>query len=120
MHAHKKDKYENYPNPKAVSWDETTTTLIADGLRRSGRLNPNLVQAQKLISLQANVAVQQKDKKIPGELMCMEITADEHMDKKILALKATADPDTMYLHEALREKDKINSKMQWKKKSKTK
>ena len=103
MHANKRDKYN--PNPKAVGWDQTTTTLKADGLRRSGRLNPNLVQAQKLISLQADIAKQQSDK-IPGELLCMETIIDEPMNEDIMALKATADPDTMYLHEALKEKDK--------------
>ena len=106
MHAQKKDTNMNYPKPKTVSWDQSTTTLNADGLRRSGRLNPNLVQAQKLISLQAIVATQKQNNKIPGELMCIEATDDEPMNKHILALKATTDPDTMYLHEALKEKDK--------------
>ena len=55
MHASK----EQIPkqNPKMnVTWDKTTTSLVADGQRRSERLNPNLVPEQKLISLMAKIA----------------------------------------------------------------
>ena len=38
--------------------------------------------------------------------MCMEAIPNDPMENGIMALKATTDPDTMYLHEALREKDK--------------
>ena len=46
----------------------------------------------------------------------MATMANEPMVNEILALKATTDPDTMYMHEALREKDKHKFlDMQWKK-----
>jgi len=103
MHA-KKDEQDN-PRPQKVSWDHTTTTINADGRRRSGRLNPDLVPAQKLISLQATLAVQTNNTMIPGEIMCMEVCPTHH-EEHVLASKATTDPDTMYMHEAMREKDR--------------
>ena len=38
--------------------------------------------------------------------MCMETIPDPYRENNMLTPKATTDPDTMYLHEALREKDK--------------
>ena len=79
------------------------------GLRRSARLNPHLKTASDLVSLQTIVASQEKTA-IKGEIFCMSSIIDSiddhsnHMHP--LAFKASTDPDTMYMHEAMREPDK--------------
>ena len=43
---------------------------------------------------------------VPGEILCLEaIYPDVHIED-ILAQAASADPDTMYLHQALKEPDR--------------
>ena len=97
-----------------VTWDTTTTNINADGRRRSGRLNPSLVPAQKLLALQVELATntQSSDEEyIPGEIFCTETLIRDSLEseyeyKDPMACKASTDPDTMYLHEALKENDR--------------
>ena len=113
MHAREKKIVEIPPTQKPktkVTWDQTTTKLIADGQRRSGRLNPSLVPEQKLISLMAEMA-ECDNMDVPGEIFCAQTLVRESLetqydDKDPLALKASSDPDTMYMHEAMNEADR--------------
>jgi hypothetical protein len=49
-------------------------------------------------------------KDVEGELFCLQAICPcnilDEMQDPIMAFKATSDPDTMYLHEAMREPDK--------------
>ena len=66
---------------------------------------PNVIEA-----MMSEIMVNTKDK-IEGEIFCLEALFPmknnwiENVDP-LFAFKATADPDTMYLHEAMREKDR--------------
>ena len=106
MHENENEKRKR-TQPLSVSWDHTTTTLTADGRRRSGRLNPSLVPAQKLISLQASL-MNNTPSQVPGEIFCMEAieSCDTNEYDNPMICKATTDPDTMYMHEAMREHDR--------------
>ena len=103
---------ETSPRQKpTVTWDKTTTNLNTDGLRRSGRLNPNLIPQQKLMSLQAQVVGSSKLQEIPGEIFCSEALvkeaqASQYLNSNPIAMKASSDPDTMYMHQAIKEPDR--------------
>ena len=97
-----------------VTWDTTTTTINAGGQRRSSRLNPDLVPEQKLLALQVELASKgyiNTENHVPGEIFCVETFVRDSLEseyeyKDPMALKASADPDTMYLHEAMKEADR--------------
>ena len=48
---------------------------------------------------------------IPGDVLCLQTMCPDHkieltnMNEDFLAMKATSDPDTMYMHEAMKEPD---------------
>ena len=73
---------------------------------RSGRLvqpAPRLIEATT-----AEVAEATKDTGVEGELFCLQsmFPIESIGPAEILAMKATADPDTMCLHEAMKEPDR--------------
>ena len=110
-HATKNNEDTSPRKNLTVTWDKTTTNVTADGLRRSSRLNPDLIPQQKLISLQAQVINSSEMQDIPGEIFCSKTIASEahqmqHQYSDPMAFKASSDPDTMYMHEAMREPDK--------------
>jgi len=76
------------------------------GKRRSERLNPELFPNQKLVSLQCELM---QDMDIPGEIFCQETitSGNDHELNNPLAYKASTDPDTMYLHQALKQPDRL-------------
>ena len=78
MHEEKKKKIMSQPTN--VSWEHTTTNITANGQRRSGRLNPDLVPAQKLIALQASNMANNDQLHIPGEIYCMEALSPDQDD----------------------------------------
>ena len=117
LHANEKGNEKEVEIPPAqkpktkVTWDQTTTKIIADGQRRSGRLNPSLVPEQKLISLMAEMEMETCHMDVPGEILCHQTLLRESYESKfdyedVFALKASSDPDTMYLHEALKKTDR--------------
>lgn len=68
---------------------------------------PPLLIQERLMSI---CRAEMKTTPIEGELFCLESlypqrVAVENDERQLLAYKATIDPDTMYLHEAMRESD---------------
>ena len=102
----RKSKQDNKADKK-VHFEDDAQPKSTDGLRRSARLNPSLKEGYELVSLQAKLMRQDHKMDIPGELFCKQafvVSEEEQYD--MMALKATTDPDTMYMHEAMKEKDK--------------
>ena len=81
-----------------------------NGLRRSPRLNPELNKGKELIALQVMLSsVEAKDKQVKGEILANTVKINSINIKEyehLMACKASTDPDTMYMHEAVKEKDK--------------
>ena len=81
---------------------------IKSNLRRSPRLNPHLKAVNELLSLQTLIA-QHDTGQIKGEIFNIESltseTAKDEMEHP-LACKASTDPDTMYMHQAMKQPDK--------------
>ena len=82
----------------------------ADGVDR----DINLVQQPSTIEAMRTEIVQATKNEIKGEIMCLEVLYPDHdqlhndariENNPLIALKASTDPDTMYLHEAMRELD---------------
>ena len=97
---------------RTVRWKEkegATANFPRGELRRSPRLNPELAKAQELLSLQASITSKQ-EQEIPGEIFCMQSLIDDHDQlyefMNPIAFKASSDPDTMYMHEAMRQSDR--------------
>ena len=81
------------------------------GVYQSPRINPHLFEAHKLLSLQTIIADNVKDVGIKGEIFGMktileEIGYDDDHFQHPMAYKASTNPDTMYMHQALKELDK--------------
>ena len=91
------------PADKRVRIEDRNYESI-DGLRRSARLNPKLQEGLKLISLQTKMMEWNDD--VPGEIFHKESLIVN--EPNIVAMKATSDPDTMYMHQAMREDDRAN------------
>ena len=77
-------------------------------------VTPKVVHQPDLIEVLATEISRNTSHDVEGEILCLEaIFPDYHQqhedimiqDDPILAMKATADPDTMYMHEAMREPD---------------
>jgi hypothetical protein len=83
------------PDPKQLSQEVPTAT------RRSGRIRRPV---QRFIAAFVTVALLT----VPHQTMCTPLEEfDEDMhNSPLLAFAASADPDTMYLHQALKEPDK--------------
>ena len=81
----------------------TQNSESIDGLRRSARLNPDIHKGVELVSLQSKLLLQNSD--VPGELFHRQ-SFEETIDNEIIVMKATSDPDTMYMHQAMRENDR--------------
>ena len=100
----KRTKSEN-----RVRWDKSITTITPEGVRRSARLNPELAKAQELLSLQATI-MESEESEVDGEIFSMKsiVKSDySHLEyQHPLAYKASSDPDTMYMHQAMRQPDK--------------
>jgi len=75
--------------------------------RRSPRLNPHLQSANELLSLQTLIS-QNSESSIKGEILGFQSLIGEH-EKGVhpLAYKASTDPDTMYMHQAMRQPDRM-------------
>ena len=80
-------------------------------LRRSPRLNPHLQVATELLSLQTIIS-QRHESPIKGEIFGFESIVGETDDgvphHHPLAYKASTDPDTMYMHQAMQQPDRMN------------
>ena len=81
---------------------------MGKGLRRSSRLNPELKNAEDMVAMLTTIMNNQTDEEtIKGEILAFSGNAkdgDSLLDNP-MAFKASADPDIMYMHEAMREKD---------------
>ena len=83
---------------------------------RSGRVSrpaPRLIQG---MAAEITAANPEGDDDIPGEIFaCQALYPDVDIPDNILAMKASADPDTMYMHQAMKEKDRAEFlKAMWK------
>ena len=76
--------------------------------------NNDLVHEPRVLEIMQTEISQCTKHDIEGELLSLEAQFPDHdkqhqqianIDNPLLAFKATSDPDTMYLHEAMREKD---------------
>ena len=89
---------------KGIKWKDDISNQ--EGLRKFPRLNPELNKAHELLSLQATIMSKQECD-VPGEIFCMQLlTTDASQIYEFLnpiALKASTDPDTMYMHHAMRQ-----------------
>ena len=83
---------------------------VNNGLRRSPRLNPEINKGKELIALQVMLSsVEAKDKQVKGEILAITVEINSLNIKEYehpMACKASTDPDTMYMHEAMKEKDR--------------
>ena len=89
--------------------DSPAIEAVKKGLRRSSRLNPEIQKGESLVALQAKISKYPfRESSVPGEILSMPIeestTSQECTDPMVL--KASSDPDIMYLHEAMRQKDR--------------
>ena len=87
-------------NPEGVT--DTPT-----GIRRSSRVSR---PPERLIHTMTTEILKLTQEDIPGELFCYEVmypegTACHDTENPLLVYKASTDPDTMYMHEAMREPD---------------
>jgi hypothetical protein len=77
---------------------------------RSGRRSKAAPRYIEAMLAEAIIAEGKKNsRQIEGEIFCLEaMFPDAHTDQAnpVLAFKATADPDTMYMHEAMRQPDR--------------
>jgi len=89
---------------------EDTISPIATNLRRSRRERKANRRFLEVMTTELARVFQNKDtSKVEGEILCYqacESKMEEQYEAHPIAMKATADPDTMYLHEAMREPDK--------------
>ena len=93
----KKRKYEKKPPSKRSEVKK---------LRRSPRLNIGSESIEELLSMETKIASQQNSD-VPGEIFASannDIMSEG--DGDLMAMKASTDPDTMYLHQALKQPDK--------------
>jgi hypothetical protein len=63
---------------------------------------------QRLIEAMAVEMSEGREHRLPGEIFCLQTETEASIDlmEPLLAYKATSDPDTLYLHEAMREPDR--------------
>ena len=81
---------------------------INEGLQRPPQVNPKIQQGKKLLVLQAKISSSpQITGEIAGEILEISVeeswTENKYSDP--MACKASTDPDVMYMHEAIRQKD---------------
>ena len=83
---------------------------IKKGLRYSTGLNPKVNKGKELITLQIMLSnTEVRDKQIKSEILgtTVEISSINKQEYEYpMTCKASTDPDIMYIHEAMREKDK--------------
>ena len=98
----KKPKVTHKPN------DPDLHTVPTDNRRRSPRLNPHLQTVQELLSLQAIISNNDKDVNEIFSMQSLQGEAGDAMElwQYPMAYKASTDPDTMYMHQAMRQPDK--------------
>ena len=79
---------------------------------QSGRISKPLVTDYNDIIMAMKAEVEEATKgDIPGEILCLETMCPDYenelanMNYDFLAMKAISDPDTMYMHEAMKEPD---------------
>ena len=98
------------PDTDEIKVSKGATQVINNGLRRSPRLNPKMIKGKELIALQIMLSnVEAKDKQVKGEILAITTEINSINNKEYehpLAYKASTDPDTMYMHEAMKEKDR--------------
>ena len=82
--------------------DESNATASRTRSGRTVHPATRLIEAMTIEIVEAT-----KDKGVEGEIFCLQAMFPDEQEtpERILAMKATADPDTMYLHEAMREPD---------------
>ena len=116
--ADKRSRPETYTNDKQVQ-DKSLKSHTGSGGKQattSGRGNmpssqvqtsqPNIIEA-----MTSEMIYNTSENDVEGELFCLEALFPKGVDTineldPLLAFKATADPDTMYMHEAMREPDR--------------
>lgn len=88
--------------PKQVQISEPSVTTT-----KSGR---KVTKAQRYIeTMMAEIKCQTRNSMVEGEIFCFETLypdCDTTVEDPLLAYKATADPDTMYMHQAMKEHDR--------------
>jgi Reverse transcriptase (RNA-dependent DNA polymerase) len=95
---------DEYEDEQAEPNNEEQTTT------RSGRASkkaPRLIEAMLAEAMIAET--KDNGSEVEGEIFCLEAMFPESRNDQadpLLAFKATTDPDTMYLHEAMREPDR--------------
>ncbi len=97
------NRYEGATETKSEAID-----AVEKGLRRSRRLNPELQKGEDLVAMLTELMPLENVKNsIEGEILAF--SGDAHDNNPIddpLAFKASTDPDIMYMHEAMKQKDK--------------
>jgi hypothetical protein len=81
-----------------------------EGLRRSTRVRKNINRSTYAMDLQIKSASNQSQERSSAYQPCSpkdDASTDQHRDP-LLAFKASTDPDTMYMHEAMKEPDSAN------------
>ena len=82
---------------------------IEKGLRRSSRLNPELKKAKDMVAMMTTIMDEQcEEQSVQGEILAFPSASNdgEELLDDPMAFKASTDPDIMYMHKAMREKDK--------------
>ena len=109
--------------PVEDNWDSLQELLMGTpavsaepGLRRSARVTKPV---QRLTYTMETEIMANTRGSIPGEIfsqvaLCPDLT-DDVKDDPLLAFKATSDPDTMYLHQAMNQPDREHFKAAMKK-----
>ena len=92
---------------KEAGKDQSGKATENKKLRRSLRLQTGSDSIQELLSMQVKIA-SRDESEIQGEIFAQPAISNELSDNdQLIAMKASTDPDIMYLHQALRQPDKI-------------
>ena len=101
-----KGEKEHSSSKRKVTWKNHAINSEQKKLRRSPRLGTGSDKVKELLSMEVKIASAKEDK-VQGEVFAEEaaLEAPSQMGD-IMAMKASTDPNIMYLHQALKEPDK--------------
>jgi Reverse transcriptase (RNA-dependent DNA polymerase) len=98
---------ENQNEPDEPNWEPTRTQTVKTRSGRTSRANPRYIEAMLVQAMVTDVKGRGGD--VEGEIFCYEaLFPEDRLDKSdpLMIYKATSDPDTMYMHQAMREPDR--------------
>jgi len=95
---------QHAPTLRQRAPSSTTPRLTPQNTRPTRRSGRNVKAPSRLIEVMATELLEQE---IPGELFSMQalFPHEVSIENPLLAYKAQADPDTMYMHQAMKEPD---------------